>query len=234
METQKDKSPLILIVDDNETNIEILETTLESEYRIGTAMNGKAALDYAEKHHPQLILLDILMPGMNGYEVIRRLQESPKTKDIAVIFITALDETENKIEGFELGAVDYITKPFMVSEVMVRVKTHLTLIDYRDRLEEKVLERTKELEAAHQRLQKMEGLLASLQTASILNNQIDQHLKNIIEYSKTNPHSAKTVSEVNSISTLINEIVNKVSQSYNKYAEMENDFPDNSPPDKEF
>ena len=104
--------PLVLIVDDNATNIDLLINTLKEENRLGIAKNGANAIAYATKHKPDLILLDIMMPEMDGYEVCERLKGDPETADIPVIFITAMTETVNKTRGFELGAVDYITKPF--------------------------------------------------------------------------------------------------------------------------
>jgi phosphoserine phosphatase RsbU/P len=119
--------PLVLIVDDNPTNIDLLVNTLKNDYRLGITKNGPTALDYAEKHMPDLILLDIVMPGMNGYEVCTRLKATAKTKDIPVIFITAMSEGGHKTKGFEVGALDYITKPFHAAEVKARVRTHLSL-----------------------------------------------------------------------------------------------------------
>ena len=123
---QQDK-PLVLIVDDNPTNIDILVTALQEDYRLGISKSGARARAYAEKHHPLLILLDIMMPNMNGYEVCRLLKDSPETADIAVIFITALHETASKTKGLDIGAVDYITKPFNTAEVKARVRTHVEL-----------------------------------------------------------------------------------------------------------
>ncbi len=221
MENSKSNRHLILIVDDSPINVEIMEMALEENYDIGTATNGQDALDFAREKRPNLILLDILMPEMDGYEVIRHLKASQQTKDIAVIFITALINEDKIVKGFELGAVDYITKPFVGAEVEARVKTHLALDDYKNRLEDKVQERTRDLEKAHQRLQKMEGLLTSVQTASVLNQQITQHLKNIVNYAETDRSSDPIISEVDSITELINEILDKVSRSYNEYAEEE-------------
>ena len=234
MKNSQEKSHLVLIVDDDPINVEILQFALEDDYNIGTAMNGADALDFAREKQPQLILLDILMPGMDGYEVMRRLKESPQTRDIAVIFITALDETKNKIKGFELGAVDYIPKPFIDAEVIARVKTHLALIDYRERLEEKVIERTEALEKAHLKLQKMEGLLTSIQTATLLKHKIDLHLSSIVECLSTNQPPEKALSEINSISTLISDMVEQVSQSYNTFAETEQDLIPDGTEGKEF
>ncbi|XPS83461.1 response regulator receiver modulated metal dependent phosphohydrolase [Desulfosarcina variabilis str. Montpellier] len=119
--------PLVLIVDDNATNIDLLVNTLKAENRLGIAKNGPNAIAYADKHKPDLILLDIMMPEMDGFEVCERLKDNPETADIPIIFITAMSETVNKTRGFELGAVDYITKPFHAAEVKARVRTHLSL-----------------------------------------------------------------------------------------------------------
>ena len=124
--------PLVLIVDDTPTNIDLLVNTLKYDYRLGIAKNGPRALEYAEKYVPDLVLLDIMMPGMNGYEVCTRLKAATKTKDIPVIFITAMSEGGHKTRGFEVGALDYITKPFHAAEVKARVKTHLSLKKARD------------------------------------------------------------------------------------------------------
>jgi putative two-component system response regulator len=143
----------ILLVDDTKINIDILVQTLKHDYRLAVALNGRTALDYAEANPVDLILLDILMPGMDGFEVCRRLKEKPGLRDIPVIFISAMDEIAHKTKGFGTGAVDYITKPFDIEEVQARVKTHLSLKIAREalekqntRLEESVRERTRELE----------------------------------------------------------------------------------------
>ena len=145
--------PLVLIVDDNATNIDLLVNTLQEEYRLGIAKNGAKALQYAAKHKPDIVLLDIMMPEMDGYEVCTRLKADPETASIPVIFITAMTETVNKTKGFELGAVDYITKPFQAAEVKARIRTHLTLEEMRLQLksqnvvlEQKVAEKTAELQ----------------------------------------------------------------------------------------
>ena len=130
----KPDRPLVLIVDDNPTNIDLLVNTLKNSYRLGISKNGANALEYAAKHLPDLILLDIMMPGMDGYEVCRRLKEDPATAFIPVIFITAMTETVSKTKGFELGAVDYITKPFHAAEVLARIRTHLSIEEMRAQL----------------------------------------------------------------------------------------------------
>ena len=143
---------VILIVDDVETNVDILVDALGKDYRICVALDGTSALRLVKESPPDLVLLDIMMPGMNGYDVCRRLKENAQTKDIPVIFLTAMVEIQNKAVGFELGAVDYITKPFDVLEVQARVKTHLSLVLARRQLEqqneileEKVKDRTMKL-----------------------------------------------------------------------------------------
>ncbi len=118
----------VLLVDDIKENINILVHALKNDYKLGFAMDGESAIRYAQSQKPDLILLDIMMPGMDGFEVSRRLMSDPRTKNIPFIFITAIDEVENKAAGFELGAVDYITKPFEILEVKARVKTHLSLL----------------------------------------------------------------------------------------------------------
>ncbi|MBA3015163.1 MAG: response regulator [Proteobacteria bacterium] len=143
----------VLIVDDTRENIDILIGAMSSaSYDVMVAMDGLTALELAQRDVPDLILLDIMMAGMDGYEVCRRLKNSPATKDIPVIFLTALAEISSKTKGFQCGAVDYITKPFEVEEIRVRVKTHLSLQLARqdlarqnELLEQHVRERTKEL-----------------------------------------------------------------------------------------
>ncbi|MDL2275879.1 response regulator [Desulfosarcina sp. OttesenSCG-928-G10] len=145
--------PLVLIVDDNATNIDLLVSTLKSDYRLGIAKNGPKALEYVKKQRPDIILLDIMMPMMDGYEVCQRLKADPETAAIPVIFITAMNETHSKTRGFELGAVDYITKPFQTAEVKARIHTHLSIEEMRlelasqnERLETLVAQKTAEIQ----------------------------------------------------------------------------------------
>ena len=136
----------ILVVDDTPENIDILVGILSSDYKIRVAIDGPKALALAQKSTPDIILLDVMMPGMNGYEVCERLKQDPLTCHIPVIFVTALAETSDETQGFALGAVDYITKPVSAPVVQARVKTHLALYDQKRLLEQQVKERTKELE----------------------------------------------------------------------------------------
>ena len=118
----------ILLVDDNPTNLQVLFQTLEGRgYKLLVAKSGEDALKIARKAQPHLVLLDIMMPGMDGYETCRKLKEAPETRESAVIFLSALDDTKDKVRGLEQGAVDFITKPFQGEEVLARVDTHLTI-----------------------------------------------------------------------------------------------------------
>ena len=137
----------ILLVDDNPTNLQLLFGTLKGlGYKLLVAQSGEDALKVAQWAQPDLILLDILMSGMDGFETCEKLKESPQTRDIAVIFLSALDDTDDKIKGLSMGAVDYIAKPFQAEEVIARVETHLTIA----RLRTELAERNRQLEAANQ------------------------------------------------------------------------------------
>lgn len=116
----------ILIVDDNPANIDILLELL-STFDVRAVLDGISALEAVQEELPDLLLLDITMPGMDGFEVCRRLKEDPKTKDIPVIFLSASSDSDSIIKGFEVGGVDYITKPYLTREIVARVQTHLKL-----------------------------------------------------------------------------------------------------------
>lgn len=149
----------ILIIDDAPENIKVLAETLRSDYNVSVATNGLDALSITESFLPDLILLDIMMPGMDGYEVCKRLKSDCRTQNIPVIFITVRSEEEKEARGFEIGAVDYITKPFSPDIVKARVHTHLELKRHRDYLEELVAERTAELTKANANLRDAKELL---------------------------------------------------------------------------
>ncbi|TDF37357.1 response regulator [Alteromonadaceae bacterium M269] len=141
--------PIILVVDDTPENIDVLSGVLRNEYKVKAALNGEKALQIANKSpQPSMILLDIMMPGMDGYQVCAHLKENPLTAKIPVIFVTAKDQDNDEKKGLELGAADYITKPITPSLVLARVSTHLALYDQNLALEKKVQERTKELRDA--------------------------------------------------------------------------------------
>ena len=118
--------PIVLVVDDAPENIDVLNGLLKDQYQIKVALDGKTALAIASSQNaPDLILLDIMMPGMDGFEVCRQLKGDPDTKGIPVLFLSAKVETEDMVKGFQLGAVDYVTKPFNTEELLARVRTHL-------------------------------------------------------------------------------------------------------------
>jgi len=152
----------ILVIDDAQVNLRMLTQCLATEgYAVQAVPDGRHALEAVLSNQPDLILLDIVMPDLDGFEVCRILKENKQTKAIPVLFMSALNETEDKVKGFEAGAVDYITKPFQFAEVLARVQTHLTLRtlqkqleDANRTLEKRVDERTKALTKANQALEK--------------------------------------------------------------------------------
>ena len=153
----------ILVVDDNKLNIRILVDALRGEgYRVRPALNGKIAVDAAQKEAPDLILLDILMPGMNGYQVCEALKRDENLKDIPVIFISALDQVDDKMKGFKAGGVDYISKPFQTEEVLARVRTHLTLRNLQRDLQEKnarLRQLNRDLQSAMDEIKTLRGII---------------------------------------------------------------------------
>jgi putative two-component system response regulator len=145
-ETTSEQIAKILLVDDNTTNLQLLHETLDGRgYKLLIAKNGKTALTIAQKARPSLILLDIMMPEMDGYEVCMRLKADENTSHIPIIFITALVDEEDEAKGLGMGAVDYLTKPINPELVRARVRNHLELKQYQDHLENLVKERTRRL-----------------------------------------------------------------------------------------
>jgi len=137
----------VLIIDDNPTNLEILVSYLgELGFEIIVARSGMSGIKRAKYTQPNIILLDVMMPGIDGFETCRRLKADDKLKDIPVIFITALTDVEHKVKGFQIGAVDYVTKPIQQEEVLARITAHLRLRDLTERLQ---IQTTKLLEANH-------------------------------------------------------------------------------------
>ena len=139
----------ILAVDDTPAALKLLTELLQAEgYEVRSAINGELALHSAISNPPELILLDVRMPVMDGFEVCRRLKAQPETRDVPIIFVSALSETNDKVNGFELGAVDFVTKPYQREELLMRVQTHLEITRLRNRLESLVDERTNELRSS--------------------------------------------------------------------------------------
>ena len=151
----REKKSKVLIVDDTDLNIDILLSALSDRYDLDTAMDGETALARVKSNPPDIILLDVVMPGMSGYEVCSMLKANPDTADIPIIFLTAMTEINEKARGFEVGAVDYMAKPFAILEVRARLDVHLSLLNARKALKQqneileiKVKERTQELSKA--------------------------------------------------------------------------------------
>jgi len=162
--SKENKDFKILIVDDVPKNIQVLGNILMAEnYQLSYSQNGKEALAAVKHNDFDLILLDIMMPVVDGYEVCRQLKSDSKTKDIPIIFLTAKVEKESIVKGLRLGAVDYVTKPFNSEELIARVRTHLSLKDKSEQLqsmnqilEQKVAERTAQLKKANEKLSTLE------------------------------------------------------------------------------
>lgn len=174
----------ILVIDDHPGNIKILIEILGDQYQVLAATSGQKALELAAKARPQLILLDVQMPEMDGFEVCRRLKEDGRTVSIPVIFVTALNETSNEAKGLGLGAVDYLRKPVIPELVLARVKNHLELDAYKKRLETMVDEQTKHLMELNDEIENT--LLETLQTlgeiAEIRSKETGHHVKRVTEY----------------------------------------------------
>lgn len=153
----------VLIVEDTPASLKLLADLLtQAGYSARRARDGKLALTSAQAQPPEIILLDVRMPGMDGYEVCRRLKADPRTRDIPVIFLSALRETEDKVLAFGLGAVDFIPKPYQPDEVLARVRTHIELGRLRAELEKRVAQRTAQYQQSEARLRESEAQLQAL------------------------------------------------------------------------
>jgi cyclic di-GMP phosphodiesterase len=170
----------VLIVDDAPENIAILDAILSSKYKVEVALNGEKALEIAASdNQPDLILLDVMMPGMDGYEVCERFKSEYLTRHIPIIFVTAKGNIEDEARGFELGAVDYITKPISPPIVMARVSTHLALYDQNRHLAELVKVRTRELNDTRLEIIQRLGLAAEFK-----DNETGMHVIRMSHYAR--------------------------------------------------
>jgi len=166
MNKTKVKQSNILIVDDTPENLTVLTRMLTDHgYQVRPALNGQIALKAVQKVLPDLILLDIIMPVMNGYEVCRRLKADKRTGGIPILFISALDEIMDKVKAFSAGGVDYITKPFQAEEVLARIQTHLALRNVQKRLQKQNIQLQREIT---ERKQMEEKIKASLKEREVL------------------------------------------------------------------
>jgi len=176
----------ILVVDDTPENIDVLRGILADTYKVKAATSGPRALSICAKAPPDLVLLDVMMPDMDGYEVCRRLKQDAATRAIPVIFVTAKSEVEDETRGFELGAVDYITKPVSPPLVRARVRTQLALYDQNRVLEQKVLERTAEIRALNREIEETQKEVVFTMGAigETRSRETGNHVRRVAEYSR--------------------------------------------------
>ena len=178
-DTTRDRRRTVLIVDDTSNNISLLNEVLMDEYGVKVAKSGGKAIEIARSMPVDLILLDVMMPEMDGFETCRRLKQDPQTRGIPVIFVTARDELEDESMGFSCGGVDYITKPIRAPIVRARVRTHLALYDQNLNLDEMVRQRTAEL-----RETRMEILNRLGRAAEYRDNETGMHVVRMSRYAR--------------------------------------------------
>lgn len=168
----------VLVVDDTPASLKLLTEIMRDQgYDVRSAINGELAIRAATNNPPDLILLDIRMPVMDGFEVCKRLKEIPSTKDVPIIFVSAASETDDKLAGFVLGAVDYVTKPYQQDELLARVRTHLELHELRHKLEDQVTKRTQQLVASHR-----ETIVTMTRAASYKDEATGAHVSRVSNY----------------------------------------------------
>lgn len=176
----------ILIVDDTLANLQLLASLLKEEgYKVRPANNGALALQAVAQKKPDLILLDIKMPEMNGYEVCAELKANPETKNIPVLFISALNDVADKLKAFNVGGLDYINKPFQFEEVKARVSTHLQLKAYEDDMEAQIAQGIRKIEDLNQEIidTQQELIFTMGQVCETRSHETGQHVKRVAEYS---------------------------------------------------
>ncbi|MBT0963300.1 HD-GYP domain-containing protein [Denitromonas iodatirespirans] len=174
----------ILAVDDTPASLRLLTDILRGEgYQVRSAISGELALGAAMRQPPELVLLDINMPGMDGFEVCTRLKQDERTRDLPVIFVSASAETGEKVKGLQIGAVDYVTKPFQREELLARVHTHLELYRLRHRLEDVVAERTHSLHQSELKLRKtlLDSVMAIAATVEMRDPYTAGHQRRVAE-----------------------------------------------------
>jgi len=157
-----DKRFRILAVDDEPINLQLITGHLKSDYEILTALSGYDAIDLLDKHEIDLILLDVMMPGMNGFEVCSVIKKDERLADIPVIFITAMDSQDAQLQGLELGGIDYLAKPINFPLLKMRVRNHITLKERNDLVKEQrdlLTQKNEQLEAALAQIKRLEGII---------------------------------------------------------------------------
>ncbi len=231
------EKPTILIVDDIPGNIQIIGNILsECDYEIEFATNGSEALDWMKTKEFDLVLLDIMMPGMDGFEVIRKIKDSKEIKDTNVIFITAKSDTDSIIKGLELGAVDYIVKPFHKKELLARIRTHITIIQQRYELEKANAFKSKILSVIGHDLRDPIGSLKSYVDAYLeFHQEVDDSVKtfmhevsaisenafslleNLLSWAKSQTRGMVFSPQQNNVRTVVEEAINLLSNiAFNK------------------
>jgi len=209
----KKKYSEILLIDDKKENLELLNSFLiNKDYKIRNALDGETALASIEVRIPDLILLDIEMPKMNGYEVCQRLKSNLKTATIPIIFISAHNDIEAKVQAFENGGVDYIAKPFANKEVVARVKTHLALSDYQHNLEEKIEDALHEINSLNEDLElTQKEMIVTL--SSILETRDDDTGKHVIRVARY----SKYLAELYGLDDKLVNLIHKASPFHNAF-----------------
>ncbi|MDI1259134.1 two-component system response regulator [Aquabacterium sp.] len=177
-------TPTILVVDDAPTNLTLLAGLLDKTYRVKLASSGAKALELAQRSPPDLVLLDLMMPGMDGYEVCQRLKQDPRTSHIPVIFLTAMQEPEDETRGFEVGGADYIHKPISPAVVKARVKTHLQNKAFHDYLNNRNVKLQTQLETQMAQLDHLRDstLFIMISFAEFRDEDTGNHVKRTQEY----------------------------------------------------
>jgi signal transduction histidine kinase/DNA-binding response OmpR family regulator len=184
----------ILVVDDNPTNIDVLFDYLDTAgFEVSAAEDGERAIELSQYEQPDLILLDVMMPGIDGFETCRRLKNLQNTKDIPIIFMTALTDVSEKVQGFEAGAVDYITKPVHCDEVLARVTTHLTVRSLQ-----------KQLESANAELAKA-------------NDELEQRVEDRTHRLQVIAELSEYLNEIHDLDKLLTGLVNQLQHSFDYY-----------------
>ncbi len=203
------KPPLILIVDDIEYNIILLnQILLNFGYSVLTAMSGKKCLEILESELPDIILLDVIMPELNGFDISERIKKNERTKDIPIIFLSAISDYETKLKGLEKGAVDYITKPYDDREVIARIQIHLRIKD----LEQEKVQHIKKLEELNKDKDSLLQVIAhdmrSPLTSIMLMSEFIMSTEKEIDKEKLNKYSATIFNSSKKILQLINQLMN--------------------------